>query len=148
MKSKKRELSEEIARLTCKYKKLDSIGCIYLVPYITNNKMKNYDLVLVVSSGADEIQKEIIKYNYLNRKDERIDKFGGHLNILIDSPEFYVVKAYDKADRGRTRALRSGKILFDRTGHYTRVADNDCVSKYKNSFNFRISKRLLNKKDI
>lgn len=148
MKSKRKELIEEIIRLTSKYKELEEIDCIYLVPYITNNKMKHYDLVLVVSSGADEIQREIIKYNYLNRKDERIDKFGGDLNILIDSQKFYVVKAYDKADRGRTRALRSGKILFDKTGHYTRVADNDCVSKYKNSFNFRISKRLLNKKDI
>ena len=147
MKSRRKELTEEIARLTCKYKKLEEVSCIYLVPYITSNKMKHYDLVLV-ASDAGEIQKEIIKYNYLNRKDERIDKFGGDLNILIDSPEFYVVKAYAKVERGRTRALRSGKILFDRTGHYAEVADNEYVSKYKNSFKFNISKRLLNKKDI
>ena len=150
MKIKRLELSKEIARLTCKYRKIEEVACIYLLPVKNNNGLKIYELVIVCSSPIEDLEKNYKDYNLLNRHDSKIREYGGRLNITLDSPRFYVRRACTQIEIDKTRSLRSSNILFDRTGFYKQVAEDESVSRYDNCFRFHISKRLLlenNKQD-
>lgn len=142
MKSKKGELSKEIARLTCKYRKLEEIECIYLLP-IKDKKRKIYELVMICSSEIEGLERKTKLYNLSNRDESKIEQYGGRLDIVLDTPRNYVPGARTELEIDKTRSLRSSKILFDRTGLYKEIARDESVSKYSNSFRFHIRKKLL-----
>lgn len=142
MQRKNINLYKEILYLSKKYINVNDVECIYLLPY-EQDKRDIYDFI-IVSSNIDKVfMQEISEYNSNNRSKSKIMEFGAELNIILDLPNSYTNMPFTFSEIDKTRLIKSSTIIFDREGYYTKVANEETISKYKNSFKYPLRKKLL-----
>ena len=151
MRRHNKELYDEIARLTCEYRKLDEVECIYLMPH-TMDKKDIYSLILVLSEPIKDknVLYRMSVYNVNNRSASRKVKFGGEVRVGCDFSKYYNEKALTQKEIDKAVALKSSHILYDKTGDYIKIRKGIEYDKYINSFKLPKARKLqreLNKNE-
>jgi hypothetical protein len=154
---RQKELDREIARLTCRFKSIDEVDCIYLIPYVDSAGRSIYDLKVVVTTKEyRELIDEIVKeYNQKNSDRDMFRQYGGVLTVKTDKPDNYSTQIDEYSSKEELAAgmdIISSKVLYDKYGFYTRVAhqfdkkddSNEFkLKKYTNTIEFDFNKKLL-----
>ena len=158
--ARQEDLSREIARLTCRFKSIDEVDCVYLTPYVDSHGVNMYDMTVVVTTKEyrDLVDKLIVGYNAKNEEREIVEKYDGVLSVKTAKPDNYStrINEFSSEEEIETAAdMFSSVILFDRYGFYTRVAHQfDAANKsddpkaikmreYSNSIPFFMDKSLM-----
>ena len=147
-----KELYNELARLTYKYREYEGVDCIYLMPHTMHTKTDIYSFIIVFREPLKDrnIANEIDIYNINNKSELRKTKFGGEIRIMVDDSQYYVLPPITYREDDKAVALKSSHILFDRTGVYTKITKEKYVDKYINCFKLPKARKLikeLNKQD-
>ena len=126
---RQRELDREIARLTCRFKSIDDVECVYLTPYeYMHNPMKIFHLTVITTTKTSRklIDRIVKDYNEQNRSEEMLLDYDGLLLVGTDKPDNYSTQVDMFSSQEQIVAavdIISSKILYDRNGFYTRVAN-------------------------
>lgn len=122
----RKELCDELAKLTFEFRKDKDIKCIYFAPYkgfgnITGNVL---EITLVKGSNKDTVLEERLKeYNLSHQGHDFIRKFG--FKILLDSDEErkYTTMDLNHSECIRSNNLMNSTILYDENGKFTQIKE-------------------------
>lgn len=142
MRRKSISLYKEILDLSKKYIARKNVECIYLLSY-EQDKRDIYDFIIVSSDLDKDMLREISEYNLVNRTKTKIMDFGAELKIVSDAPNSYSIMPFTFSEIDKTRLIKSSTIIYDKDGHYSQVAREETIGKFKNSFKYPLRKKLL-----
>lgn len=122
----RKELCNELARLTFEFREEKNIKCIYFAPYnglgdITGNVLE----VTLVRDGSidDDLGEKLRVYNLSHQEHDSIRKFG--LKIFLDTDEKinYTIMDLNPSECVRSNNLMNSVILYDENGEFTQIKE-------------------------
>ena len=139
-------LEFEMEKLITMYSKMESVDCIYFIPYV-DNKGNVFELTLVfnVSNIKDELDELIEKLN--DEYSEIEDKIGGTIKVVTDRSSEYGLIGMHKREKIRIADLASSTIIKDRDGVYSHIAEHNLEKGYVKKYDNIIDMNINYKKD-
>lgn len=122
----KKELCNELARLTFEFRKEKNIKCIYFAPYkglggITGNVL---EVTLVIDGGiGDDLGEKLRIYNLSHQEHDSIQKFGLKIFLDTDKEIKYTIMDLNPSECVRSNNLMNSVILYDENGKFTQIKE-------------------------
>lgn len=132
-------LSEEITKQIKDLYKDDNISSAYLTNYRGEENSKGSLTVVVLldsSSSYDYYENMREKLKKLNSKIAKYNKTKVDISFHYDSEDEYAIIAMHSDEIHRVEALAESKILFDKSGHISKVRES--VRKYQHLYSFNL----------
>lgn len=122
----KKELCDELARLTFQFRNNRSVKCICFSSYKGLGEMKGNILNITIIKDIrenDHFDEELNEYNLRYQEHDSIRQFG--LKIFLDVADVrnYQITDLNSIDSIRGNDLRNSIILYDESGQFTRIKE-------------------------
>lgn len=122
----RKELCNELARLTFEFRKEKNTKCIYFAPYkglgdITGNVL---EVTLVRDGGIDDDLGEKLRvYNLSHQEHDSIRKCGFKIFLDTDEKTKYTIMALNPSECVRSNNLMNSVIVYDENGEFTQIKE-------------------------
>lgn len=116
-------LCDELAHLTCELKQDEHVECIYFAAY--KNYGNFHGRILNLTVVLDTNKKNDLDKQYQDKisREEQLKRFGVKIVIDIVSNHSYTYLPLNPSERRVGNDIFNSRILFDRTGMYTKIKE-------------------------
>lgn len=122
----RKELCNELARLTLQFRKDKNVECIYFAPYRGLGEIKGNVLeitIVRVISENDNFDEELDKYNSRHQEHDSVRKFGFKIFLDAADTQNYTILDLNPADSARSNDIMNSTILYDKSGIFTKIKE-------------------------
>lgn len=118
-----RNLCDDLANITCQFKKQNGVECMYFTPYQNSMIFDGgvITITLVINGNPAEFQDKVEAFNNAHQTPNSLSKTGVMLFVGTDEKERYNNMSLDRKNGIRPYRFVNSTILYDKSNNYRQL---------------------------